>query len=178
MRKIQCRGEDGHPRSPLSHGDGNVRRGNCGCAGDDAMKQTVQLFLREAYLCGDLDCNTISNDSRACPRCHSQVMSVAGIIERKPAPESSPSLSLLRPMMGEWPSTWRNTMSPPLSGPAANHPPLPERDLKQSATADRYLRGTRSSWNRLPPSSKKTATSAPPPRKRSFLDGLRGWLGR
>jgi hypothetical protein len=39
------------------------------------------IKLDRAYLCGDLACNTISSNPHRCPVCHSQVMSLANILE-------------------------------------------------------------------------------------------------
>lgn len=41
----------------------------------------VQMFLSSAYLCPD--CDTVSNDSRRCPRCHSAVIGLAGVLNRE-----------------------------------------------------------------------------------------------
>ncbi len=42
----------------------------------------AQIPLAGAYLCGDTFCSTISNDSSRCPRCGSQVLSLARVLER------------------------------------------------------------------------------------------------
>lgn len=42
----------------------------------------VQMPIASAYLCPDPDCGTVSNDSVRCPRCHSQVIGLAGILNR------------------------------------------------------------------------------------------------
>ena len=44
----------------------------------------VQLFLKDAYLCVEKSCETISNDSSECPRCHSAVMLLATPVNRQP----------------------------------------------------------------------------------------------
>jgi hypothetical protein len=43
----------------------------------------VQARLDDLYLCPDLECRTVSNDSSQCPRCHSTVLSLAAILNHK-----------------------------------------------------------------------------------------------
>ena len=43
----------------------------------------VQLFLKDAYLCVEESCQTVSNDSSQCPRCHSAVMLLAKPVNRE-----------------------------------------------------------------------------------------------
>ena len=43
----------------------------------------VQMNLASAFLCADVDCRTVSNDSGCCPRCHSQVLNLAQILDGK-----------------------------------------------------------------------------------------------
>ena len=40
-----------------------------------------QMNLDEAYLCCDLQCRTVSTDSRQCPRCHSAVLCLANALD-------------------------------------------------------------------------------------------------
>ena len=40
-----------------------------------------QMNLDEAYLCCDLQCRTVSDDSRQCPRCHSAVLCLANALD-------------------------------------------------------------------------------------------------
>jgi len=44
--------------------------------------ELVQLNLSASYLCADPRCNTVSNHSGRCPRCHSEVLSLARVLER------------------------------------------------------------------------------------------------
>ena len=53
----------------------------------------VQLFLRDAYLCVEKSCETISNDSGQCPRCHSAVMLLATPVNREPQTREGASVS-------------------------------------------------------------------------------------
>jgi len=41
----------------------------------------VQMPLDSAFLCADMDCRTVSNNSSACPRCHSAVLNLANVLE-------------------------------------------------------------------------------------------------
>jgi len=41
----------------------------------------VQMNLASAFLCAEPDCRTVSNDSGQCPRCHSQVLSLAQVLD-------------------------------------------------------------------------------------------------
>jgi len=43
----------------------------------------VQMNLQSAFLCAEPDCQTVSNDSGSCPRCHSQVLSLAQVLDGK-----------------------------------------------------------------------------------------------
>ena len=44
----------------------------------------VQIPLEKSWLCVQLGCDTISNDSSKCPRCGSAVLSLASVLgERK-----------------------------------------------------------------------------------------------
>ena len=49
----------------------------------------VQLFLKDAYLCVEKSCETISNDSSQCPRCHSAVMLLAKPVNREQTHEET-----------------------------------------------------------------------------------------
>ena len=53
----------------------------------------VQLFLKDAYLCVEKSCETISNDSSECPRCHSAVMLLATPVNREPQTREGASVS-------------------------------------------------------------------------------------
>lgn len=44
----------------------------------------VQMPLESAMLCGEISCATVSNDSSQCPRCGSQVLSIARALNREP----------------------------------------------------------------------------------------------
>lgn len=46
----------------------------------------VQLSVDAAYVCAEPECKTISNDSDKCPRCHSQVISLALVLNRDTEP--------------------------------------------------------------------------------------------
>jgi len=43
----------------------------------------MQMNLSAAFLCAEPDCQTVSNDSGFCPRCHSQGLSLAQVLDRK-----------------------------------------------------------------------------------------------
>ena len=43
----------------------------------------VQMNLQSAFLCAEPDCQTVSNDSGSCPRCYSQVLSLAQVLDGK-----------------------------------------------------------------------------------------------
>lgn len=46
----------------------------------------VQARLEDLYLCPDLECRTVSNDSNRCPRCLSrEVSNLATIVNGRPA---------------------------------------------------------------------------------------------
>jgi hypothetical protein len=47
------------------------------------LTETTTIPLREAYICGDMDCQTIGKDPHRCPLCHSHVMSLARLLDRK-----------------------------------------------------------------------------------------------
>lgn len=42
------------------------------------------ITLDKAYLCGNVECNTITKNSRACPACNSQVLNLARLLNPKP----------------------------------------------------------------------------------------------
>jgi hypothetical protein len=44
---------------------------------------TTHLPLSRAYLCADLECETVSNNPKYCPVCLSQVISLARILSEK-----------------------------------------------------------------------------------------------
>ena len=44
--------------------------------------ELIQLNIKSSFLCADPDCGAISNDSHHCPRCGSQVLSLARVLER------------------------------------------------------------------------------------------------
>ena len=49
----------------------------------------VQLFLKDAYLCVEESCQTVSNNSSQCPRCHSAVMLLAKPVNREQTHEEA-----------------------------------------------------------------------------------------
>jgi RNA polymerase subunit RPABC4/transcription elongation factor Spt4 len=54
--------------------------------------------LSNAYLCGD--CNCVSNSSRQCPACASEVLlGLASVLDREVEEVSRPALSYMRSMV-------------------------------------------------------------------------------
>lgn len=41
----------------------------------------VQMNLASAFLCAEVDCRTVSNNSVRCPRCNSQVLNLAQVLD-------------------------------------------------------------------------------------------------
>ncbi len=52
-----------------------------------ALCDVTAIPLAEMYLCAEMSCKRVTTDSRRCPVCGSQVISLAAILDRVEEPE-------------------------------------------------------------------------------------------